>query len=471
VNLVELILREPALLAVGLGFALVLSVAAAGVFALRSASRRTREESAALEARLMAAIERVRASSNESLHAELSRFRDSQSNSFAALVDIMSRTSDGQMQRADALGMALSERLLAQERSQEARLGGFSETMRTTLESVRAALAADIDRIRSGNERALGEIRDSVEQRLQKTISERLQVSFQSVQEQLAAVDRGLGEMRRVAQDVDALRRVLSNVKVRGTFGEVQLENILREILLAEQFRCNVATRPGSAERVEFAVVLPGSGERSVLLPIDAKFPLEDYARLCEARDKADKALETESVKKLQQRIELEAGKIADKYIEVPYTTNFAVLYLPVESLWAEVLAIPGLLETIQRKYRVTVAGPTVLAALLNSLQMGFRTLAIERRSAEVWQLLSAVKMEFERFAAAVETAEKRMQGVQNALGQVRTRTSVMQKRLSDVSEGSPCLSSGDVPPQMPDLMLEAKASAGNGEAEQSRQT
>ncbi len=410
----------------------------------RTQDRRVREESAAIEAHLTASLERVRESGSQALQGELGRFRDSQGNHFAALIDIMSRTSDSQLQRGDALGQSLSERLVSQERAQEARLAAFSETMRSSLESVRTALAADLERIRSGNERAMAEIRDSVEKRLQQTISDRLQTSFRSVQEQLAAVDKGLGEMRRIAQDVDGLRRVLSNVKVRGTFGEVQLDNILSEILLPEQYERNVATRPGSAERVEFAVALPGSSGKRVLLPVDAKFPLEDYARLCEAREQADKALESESVKKLQQRIELEAAKISDKYIEVPYTTNFALMYLPVESLWAEVLRIPGLLEMIQRKYRVTVAGPTVLAALLNSLQMGFRTLAIEQRSAEVWNLLSVVKSEFEKFALAVETAEKRMQSVQSALGQVRSRTSVMQRKLSDVSEAPIAAADGE---------------------------
>lgn len=436
--MLETYLQNPTvLLAAALAAGFVLLVLLMLVFSLRGEARRAREETAALEARLSASLDRVRESGSEALRAELGRFRDSQGNSFAALIDIMSRSADSQMQRSETLGQTLSERLLAQERAQEARLGAFSETMRSSLEGVRATLSADLDRMRSGNEKTLAQIRESVEQRLQQTISDRLQTSFKSVQEQLAAVDRGLGEMRRVAQDVDGLRRVLSNVKVRGTFGEVQLANILNEILLPEQFECNVPTRPGSAERVEFAVVLPGQGDQRVLLPIDAKFPLEDYARLCDARERADKQLEIESVKKLQQRIELETGKIRDKYIEVPYTTNFAVMYLPVESLWAEVLRIPGLLESVQRQYRVTIAGPTVLAALLNSLQMGFRTLAIEQRSAEVWHLLSVVKMEFERFAAAVDTAEKRMQSVQSALGQVKTRTNVMQRKLSDVADGA----------------------------------
>jgi len=436
--MLETYLQDPAVvLAAAAVVGLILLILIVLVISLRGEAVRAREETAALEARLSASLDRVRESGNEALHAELGRFRDSQGNSFAALIDIVSRSSDSQMQRSDALGQTLSERLLAQDRAQEARLGAFAETVRTSLEGVRATLASDLDRMRSGNERTLSEIRDTVEQRLQQTIAERLQTSFKSVQEQLTAVDRGLGEMRRIAQDVDGLRRVLSNVKARGTFGEVQLANILNEILLPEQFECNVPTRPGSAERVEFAVVLPGQKDQRVMLPIDAKFPLEDYARLCDARERADKALESESVKKLQQRIELEAEKICGKYIEVPYTTNFAVMYLPVESLWAEVLRVPGLLESVQRKYRVTIAGPTVLAALLNSLQMGFRTLAIEQRSAEVWHLLSVVKMEFERFAAAVDTAEKRMQSVQSALGQVKTRTNVMQRKLSDVAQGA----------------------------------
>ncbi|MGN1209672.1 MAG: DNA recombination protein RmuC, partial [Duodenibacillus sp.] len=284
------------------------------------------------------------------------------------------------------------------------------------------------------NEKRLDEIRMTVDEKLQTTLNSRIAESFRTVEAQLQAVHQGLGRMREMAQNVDGLRRVLVNVKTRGTFGEVQLARILEEILTPSQYDVNVATRPGANERVEFAVRLPGAeGGSVVYLPIDAKFPMEDYERLLEASETADREAQEKSLRSLKTRILLEAQKIRDKYVEPPYTTEFVVLYLPVESLWAEVIRMPGLLEQVQRDFRITIAGPTVIAALLNSLQMGFRTLAIEQKSALVWQLLGEVKAEFVRFGDAVAAMQKKVEGVSTALGQVRTRTSVMARRLKDV--------------------------------------
>ena len=293
--------------------------------------------------------------------------------------------------------------------------------------------------------KALESMRNTVDEKLSTTLNTRLSESFKTVEGQLLEVHRGLGEMREMAQNVDGLRRVLTNVKTRGTFGEVQLSMILSDLLTPEQYLTNVATRPGSRERVEFAVKLPGAEEgSSVLLPIDAKFPTEDYERLQEASEKADPVMEEAARKALQTRILAEAQKIRDKYVEVPYTTEFAVLYLPAESLWSEVLKINGLVERVQRECHVTIVGPTVLAAFLNSLQMGFRTLAIEQKSAEVWRLLGEVKAEFGRFADSVESMEKRVDSVKTAVSAMRTRTNVMQRKLKGVESGQPDADGGN---------------------------
>ena len=329
--------------------------------------------------------------------------------------------------------------------SQEKRLERVGQNLSTGLEQVRQALAQELSSIRQENDKALASmretndkalaaLRDTVDEKLQTTLNARISESFKTVEEQLTAVHQGLGEMREIASNVDGLRRVLTNVKTRGVFGEMQLALLLEEILTPEQYCTNIATRPGSSERVEFAVRLPGAEEAShVLLPIDAKFPLEDYQRLLEARQACDVEEQSACLKALSVRILSEAKKIHDKYVEVPYTTEFAVLYLPLESLWSEILSIPGLAERVQREHHVTIAGPSVLAAFLNSLQMGFRTLAIEKRSAEVWRLLGEIKSEFLKFSEAVGSMEKKVEGIRSTLDGVRTRTNVMTRRLRSV--------------------------------------
>ncbi len=318
--------------------------------------------------------------------------------------------------------------------AQERRLAQMNETVQNAMMNVRASLNAELTAIREANDKALESMRNTVDEKLSATLNTRLTESFKTVEGQLLEVHRGLGEMREMAQNVDGLRRILTNVKTRGTFGEVQLAMILSDLLTPEQYDTNVATRPGSRDRVEFAVKLPGAqAETHVLLPIDAKFPTEDYERLIEASDEADPEKEAAARKALQTRILTEAAKIRDKYIEVPYTTEFAVLYLPAESLWSEVLKINGLVERVQRDCHVTIVGPTVLAAFLNSLQMGFKTLAIEQKSAEVWRLLGEVKAEFGRFSESVGSMEKRIDSVKSAISAMRTRTNVMERKLKGV--------------------------------------
>jgi len=247
-------------------------------------------------------------------------------------------------------------------------------------------------------------------------------------------VHKGLGEMQSLAAGVGDLKKVLSNVKNRGVMGEVQLAALLEQILTPEQYETNVATRPGSRERVEFAIKLPGrDSEGPVWLPLDAKFPTEDYQRLQEAQDAADPVAVEAAARALEARIRLEARTIAEKYLAPPATTDFGLLYLPFEGLYAEVLRRPGLFEALQRDFRVTLCGPTTLSALLNSLQMGFRTLAIEKRSSEVWQVLGAVKSEFGRFGEVLARTKAQLQSVANSIDAAETRTRQIERKLKDV--------------------------------------
>jgi DNA recombination protein RmuC len=240
--------------------------------------------------------------------------------------------------------------------------------------------------------------------------------------------------MQTLAAGVGDLKRVLGNVKTRGTWGEVQLAALLEQLLTAEQFSANVATRPGTAERVDFAIRLPGRDEgECVWLPIDAKFPIEDYQRLLDAQEKGEAALVEEAARAIEMRLRNEARSIRDKYVEPPHTTDFAILYLPIEGLYAEALRRPGLAEMMQREWRVSLAGPTTLAALLNSLQMGFRTLAIEKRSAEVWAVLGAVKTEFGKFGEALAHTRKKLDEASNSIGKAEVRTRQLSRRLRDV--------------------------------------
>ncbi len=368
------------------------------------------------------------------LRSQNTDLKTTQSNHFVNFLGLVNAGAETQQQAAARLQSLVMEQLKHQSDSQEKRLEAVTAGVSESMTALKNTLASELEAIRNANDRALAGMRETVDEKLQTTLNTRLTESFRIVEDQLLAVHKGLGEMREMAGNVDALRRVLTNVKTRGTFGEVQLSMILADILTPEQYLTNVATRPGSSERVEFAVRLPGPEEGSeVLLPIDAKFPLDDYERLLAASAQCDAAGQAVSIKALQTRILLEAAKIREKYVEVPYTTEFAVLYLPAESLWSEVLKIPGLIERVRRDSHVTITGPTVLAAFLNSLQMGFKTVAIQKKSAEVWRLLGEVKAEFIRFNEAVGGMEKRIDSVKSAIGAVRTRTNVMAKKLRGI--------------------------------------
>lgn len=276
----------------------------------------------------------------------------------------------------------------------------------------------------------LEQIRLTVDEKLQSTLERRLGESFQQVSLRLEQVHRGLGEMQTLAGGVGDLKRILSNVKNRGIWGEMQLGVLLRDLLAPEQFAENVAVKQGSAERVEFALKLPGSKDETVWLPIDAKFPQEDFQRLLEAREQSDTAAADIALKQLERRLKSEARDIQNKYLCPPQTTDFAIMYLPIEGLFAEAVNLPGLLDELQRTYRVCVAGPTTLAALLNSLQMGFKTLAIEKRTGEVWRTIAAVKQDFVTFSLLLDKTKKKLQEASGHIDAAARRSRVINKRL-----------------------------------------
>lgn len=276
----------------------------------------------------------------------------------------------------------------------------------------------------------LEQIRLTVDEKLQSTLERRLGESFQQVSLRLEQVHRGLGEMQTLAGGVGDLKRILSNVKNRGIWGEMQLGVLLRDLLASEQFAENVAVKQGTAERVEFALKLPGSKDETVWLPIDAKFPQEDFQRLLEAREQADTAAADIALKQLERRLKSEARDIQNKYLCPPQTTDFAIMYLPIEGLFAEAVNLPGLLDELQRTYRVCVAGPTTLAALLNSLQMGFKTLAIEKRTGEVWRTIAAVKQDFVTFSLLLDKTKKKLQEASGHIDAAARRSRVINKRL-----------------------------------------
>ena len=313
-------------------------------------------------------------------------------------------------------------------------LAKLVESNEKRLAEVRDTLETKLKELQVDNAARLEEMRKTVDEKLHATLEKRLGESFKQVSDRLEAVHKGLGEMQALATGVGDLKRVLTNVKTRGTWGEVQLGALLEQTLTVEQYQKNVATVPGSRDVVEFAIKLPGFEDGSpVWLPIDSKFPVEDYERLLAAQERADVGGVDEAAKAIDNRLKLEAKAIREKYISPPHTTDFAILFLPTEGLYAEALRRPGLADFLQRQYRVSIAGPTTLSAILNSLQMGFRTLAIEKRSSEVWELLSAVKTEFGRFGDVLARTKAQLQSVTNSIGQAETRTRQMARKLKDV--------------------------------------
>ena len=349
-------------------------------------------------------------------------FRDREERAQSA--NLLSRTVTTQVGQ---FGTLQAERLDAFARE----LSRVSLGLDERFQHLKIAVESRLTAIQADNASKLEDMRRTVDEKLHATLEQRLGESFKLVSDRLEQVHRGLGEMQHLAAGVGDLKRVLTNVKTRGTWGEVQLSALLEQLLTREQFAANVATRPGSNERVDFAIRLPGRDDGAeVWLPLDAKFPIEDYQRLIDA---VDPATAEEAARAIEARIRHEARSIREKYVAPPHTTDFAILYLPIEGLYAEALRRPGLSESLQRDCRVTLAGPTTLAAMLNSLQMGFRTLAIEQRSAEVWAVLGAVKTEFGKFGEALAHTRKKLDEASNSISKAETRTRQLSRRLKDV--------------------------------------
>lgn len=355
--------------------------------------------------------------------------------------DEMSQMRMENMQQFHVLGDMLSKSLKESSDAQDRRLAELNTRFshmavenEQKLDQIRNSMEQRLDTLTDENQKQLENMRQTVDEKLQKTLEERLSQSFKLVSERLEEVYKGLGEMQNLASGVGDLKKVLSNVKTRGILGEIQLSAILEQILTKEQYEENIITKRGSNDRVEFAICLPGDGETPVYLPIDAKFPADKYSALTDAYESGDKALIEACAKDLERSIRNSARYIRDKYVDPPYTTDFAILFLPFEGLYAEVVR-RGLVEVLQREYRINIAGPTTMAALLNSLQMGFRTLAIEKHSSEVWEILGAVKTEFGKFETTLKKAQERINQAGNELDNlIGTRTNVMQRKLRDVT-------------------------------------
>lgn len=379
-----------------------------------------------------------------------------------ALKEVSNALSGVQEKRLESLSTQIQLTLDSVKKDIGERLTQMGQSAEQSAERVRNVLNEQLASIQKDNAEKLEQMRKTVDEKLHATLEERLGQSFKLVTDKLEAVHRGLGEMHSLASGVGDLKRVLTNVKTRGTWGEFQLEALIEQIFTPDQYEKNIVTRPGATERVEIAIKLPGRDEdQPIWLPIDAKFPIEDYQRLLDAHEQADSVMVEEAAKALEARIRSEAKKIKEKYIEPPHTTDFAVMYLPTEGLYAEVLRRTGLAESLQREHRVVVTGPTNTAAMLNSLQMGFRTLAIEKRSSEVWALLGGVKSEFEKFGSVIAETEKKLQEAANKFTAVGVRTRAIQRKLKDVQTLP--LADMDADEGSPDYLPEPSTDDGQG--------
>jgi DNA recombination protein RmuC len=436
--------------------------------ALRAESSRQREESARAAMALREELSNRIASGHETLlsrHSEAQRIQEEKLHAFRTALDAglrqFSESSDTRLTRLrqelnDASVQARSEMrqgftdfqgavrdsLNTAANGQGTQLGDFAQRLeklndniRLQLESIRQTVETRLNELHAKNEQKLEEMRRTVDEKLEGTLERRLGESFKLVSERLEQVHKGLGEMQVMASSVGDLKRVLTNVKTRGTWGEIQLGALLEQILTADQYAANVAPKPGSAERVEYAIKLPGrgEGEQPVWLAIDAKFPHEDYQRLVDASERADADGVAEAGKALEMRIRGQAKSISEKYISPPHTTDFALLFLPSEGLYAEILRRPGVADALQRDFRVVIAGPTTLAALLNSLQMGFRTLVIQQRSSEVWNVLAKVKSEFGKFGEVLANVKSKLDQASKQIEQTEVRSRAINRTLRDV--------------------------------------
>ena len=381
-------------------------------------------------------VERQVGSLVESNEARLEKLR-------ATIESRMQQLQSGNEEKIEKLHTAVTKTIEGLKDTQQSGLEAVERRVRQVAESneqrldkLRETVDSQIRSLQETNEKKLDQMRHTVDEKLQSTLEKRLGESFKLVSERLEAVQRGLGDMQHLAAGVGDLKRMLTNVKTRGTWGEFQLGDILDQILTPEQFERNVQTKAGSSDMVEFAIRLPGRDESSsIWLPIDAKFPQEDYQRLIDATETADTDAVDKATAALIRAIQNSAKDIADKYVDPPHTTDFAILFLPTEGLYSEVLRQPGMVEKLQQQFRIVVAGPTTLAAILNSLRMGFRTLAIEQRSSEVWTILSAVKTEFGKFGEVLTRVKKQLDTASNTIDQTGVRTRAMERKLRDVEK------------------------------------
>jgi DNA recombination protein RmuC len=376
---------------------------------------------------LIILLVRKRTDSSSVMEAKLGAFEKNQEKAERVLRDEMAKSRT-----------EISHTAKQQREEQGKSFKTFTDTFLKQMNSLTQTVEGKLKAIQDDNTVKLEKMRATVDEKLQSTLEKRLGESFKQVSERLEQVYKGLGEMRNLATGVGDLKKVLTNVKSRGMWGEIQLGNILEQILTKEQYGTNVITKKGSNERVEFAIRLPGQGpdkEKVVWIPIDSKFPQEDFQRLVDAQEAADKVLADKYMSSLEALIKKEAKEIKEKYIDPPNTTDFGIMFLPVEGLYAEILRRPGLSETLQRDYRVIVTGPTTLAALLNSLYMGFRTLAIEKRSSDVWELLGSIKTEFGKFGGVLAKTKKKLQEASNTIDDAEIRTRSIERKLKKVEE------------------------------------
>lgn len=374
-----------------------------------------------------------------------SRKLDKQEIRFETLEHGQDRLEKALRDEVQRTGTAQNKQLFEMSNLQQKQLDFFTKQLlvltqsnEEKLDKMRETVEERLRHLQDDNSKKLDQMRATVDEKLHAALEQRLGESFKLVSERLEMVHKGLGEMQSLAIGVGDLKRVLTNVKTRGTWGEIQLGNILEQILTADQYAKNFATKKGSSERVEFAIRLPGKSDNideAVWLPIDSKFPQEDYQRLLDAQEQANAVLAEEASKGLETRIKASAKDIKEKYLDPPHTTDFGILFLPTEGLYAEVIRRQGLCERLQREHRIVVAGPTTLVALLNSLQMGFRTLAIEKRSSEVWALLGAVKTEFGRFGELLDKTQKKLQEASSSIENAARKSRTIEHKLKNVQE------------------------------------
>lgn len=363
----------------------------------------------------------------------LEQERDDHQRALRALNENLMHSLSTLGQSQSALLESMQRQVMLSGRNQEERFSQMSESTARGLENLRTSLQSQLTMLRQENDQQLSAMRRTVDEQLTQHLDKRLNASFAQVSARLEQVYKGLGEMQNLAVGVGDLKKVLTNVKTRGIWGEMQLGALLGQVLTREQYAENIEIVPGSQERVEFAVRLPGKDERAIWLPIDSKFPQEDYLRLVEASQQGDAAGVETARRALMTRVKIEGKRIASKYIAPPHSTDFAIMFLPVEGLYAEVMRDMDTAEQLQREQRVVIAGPSTFAALLNALQMGFRTLAIEQRSSEVWKLLGAVKNDFGRFAEVLEKTQQRLRQASDSIDTAFTRTRAIQRRLGQV--------------------------------------